>query len=63
MYGAPRSSRLGVPVVRVTSLAPSSRAAASATSASSAGVLVGTVRPEARLVPIAQKWHCSRVPQ
>jgi len=29
----------------------------------SAGVLVGIVRPLARLVPIAQKWHCSWVPQ
>ena len=39
---APRGrARFGVPVVRVTSFAPSRRAAASATSASSSGVLVG----------------------
>ncbi|OUE31071.1 hypothetical protein BFL35_06920 [Clavibacter michiganensis] len=51
---APRSRPLLVPVVITICSTPSSRQAASATSASMAGVLTAMVLPEARLSSIEQ---------
>ena len=57
---APRSSRLGVPVVITMWRTPSSSTAARATSASCAGVLCAIVRPAASDWPMAQNWHAVR---
>ncbi len=54
---APRSADAGVPVVSTSCSTPSSRTAASATSASCAGVLRASVRPSFNDVPIAQNWQ------
>ena len=54
---APRSRRLGVPVVITMCLTPSSATAARATSASCAGVLWAMVRPSLSDCSMAQNWQ------
>ena len=54
---APRSSLLGVPVVITSWLMPSSRTAASATSATCSGVLRTRVRPSSSDCSMAQNWQ------
>ena len=52
-----------MPTARFTPLKDGMKVRAHRDCAHQTGVFTGTVRPDMSVVPIAQKWHCSVVPQ